>query len=151
MANHDFRLTTLLFALLLPALALAGSDMHLQITDASGVARVIECQSGACVTDQLVVGQYSVLVCDAAGNIVPTNVTLDYTIVSPPDSSSGEASGKRMHKPLTITAELDREAMPGNQVTVDAAGQQLVIGISAAAVDAGAAKIGKSRSNIQNN
>ncbi len=151
MNNHACRITALLFALLLPVAAAASSNMYLQITDANGEARVVECQSGACVADQLVAGQYSVLVCDAAGKVVPTNVTLDYTLVSPPDSASGETSDKRMHKPLTITAELDREATPGNQVTIEAAGQQLVIGVSAAAVDAGAAKIGKSRSNIQNN
>jgi hypothetical protein len=151
MANHDFRLTALLAALLLPAVALAGSDMHLQITDAQGVARVIKCQDDACVADQLAAGQYSVLVCDAEGTVVPTDVTLDYSVVGSRDPSTGQASGKRLHQSIVITQQLDREAVAGNVIAVDAAGVQLVIGVSAAAVDAAVAKIGKSRSNIQNN
>jgi hypothetical protein len=151
MNNHAFSLTALLVALLLPAAAAASSNMYLQFTDANGVARVIECQSGACVTDQLVAGQYSVLVCDAEGTIVPTDMTLDYTVVAPVEASAGQASGKRMHQAIVITKQLDREAVAGNVIAVDAAGIQLVIGVSATAVDAATAKIGKSRSNIQNN
>jgi hypothetical protein len=36
-----------------------------------------------------------------------------YSVKSPRDAASGMASGKRMHKPFKITAELDRTAGPG--------------------------------------
>jgi len=138
-------------ALLLPAVSLAAVDMYLQIKDAQGEARVVACADGACVVSGLAVGSYSVLVCDAQGKVVPSNLTLDHTIVSPRDPATGQASGKRMHKPLTLTMELGRSAAAQNTIAIDEPGVQVVIGVSTAAVDAAVAKIGKSRSNIQNN
>ena len=124
-------------ALLVPVLASASSDMFLQIKDARGETRVVACTAGACVIDGLATGQYSALLCDAQGKVVPSNVVLDYTIVSPRDAASGLATG--------------RAAAAPNTVVIDTADVHLVIGLSSAAVDAAAAKIGKSRSNIQNN
>ena len=141
----------LLIGALLPTLSSAAADMYLQIKDAKGEARVVACASGACVVDGLAVGSYTVLVCDAQGKIVPSNITLDHTIVSPRDLASGQASGKRMHKPYTITAELGRSSAAPNNIAIDEAGVHLVIGVDTAAVDAAVAKITKTRSNIQNN
>ena len=145
------RSTALWAALLLPAIASASADMFLQIKDAKGETRVVACAAGACVVDGLVTGKYSALICDAQGKVVPSNMVLDYMIVSPRDAASGMATGKRMHKPFTITMELGRTAATANTIAIDEAGAQLVIGVSSASVDAAVAKIGKSRSNIQNN
>ena len=79
------------------------------------------------------------------------DMSLMYTVVSPRDSASGMATGKRMHKPLTLTMELGRGVAPGNVITIDVAGSQVAIGTNDANVDVAQAKITKSRSNIQNN
>ena len=43
-----------------------------------------------------------------------------YSVKSPRDAASGMATGKRMHKPFTIRAELDRNASPtGKTVSWD--------------------------------
>lgn len=141
----------LLLCALVPAIGAAAADMYLQIKDARGATRVVPCESGACVVDGLAVGSYTVLVCDAQGKVVPTTITLDHTVVGPRDQASGMASGKRMHKPITITAELGRTAAGQNSIAIDEPGVHVVIGTSSAAVDAAVAKITKSRSNIQNN
>ena len=138
-------------ALLLPVVASAAVDMYLQIKDTKGEARVVHCPDGACVIDGLAVGSYSVLVCDASGKVIPSSLTLDHTIVSPRDPSSGMASGKRMHKPITITAEMGRSGMAQNSIAIDEPGVRVAIGVNSAAVDAAVAKISKTRSNIQNN
>ena len=142
----------LLCALLLPTIASAASaDMYLKIEGVDGESHVVRCESGACATTQLAPGTYSVLACDAGGKVIPSNLTLQYAVVSPRDSSSGQATGKRMHRPITITKELGRGVVPGNTITVEASGAQLAIGVSDAAVEVAQAKITKSRSNIQNN
>jgi hypothetical protein len=141
-----------LFALLLlPAASFAASDFYLQIKGAKGEARVVQCAAGACVVDGLAVGQYSVLVCDAQGKVIPSAVTLEYTVVSPRDMATGQSTGRRMHKPISITMELSRGAPPQNTIAIDESGVHLAIGATPEAVDAAVAKIGKSRSNIQNN
>ncbi len=138
-------------ALMLPAVASAAADMYLQIKGVAGEPRVVACAAGACVVTDLGSGRYSVWVCDAQGKVIPTDITLEYALVSPRDAASGQASGKRMHKPITISKEWGRGAKPANEFAIDDPGAQLVIGVSAGAVDAAVAKITKSRSNIQNN
>ena len=138
--------------LLAPSVASAASDMCLQIKDVKGETRVVACPSGACVVSGLAPGKYSVLVCDAQGTVIPTDIALEYRVVSPRDAASGQASGKRMHKPLTIHKEWGRGAKPANEFAINEPGVQPAIGVSAEAVDAAAAKeIRKTSSNIQNN
>jgi hypothetical protein len=151
MNRYLSRSVALCAALLLPVMASASADMFLQIKGATGETRVVACTAGACVVEGLAIGQYSALVCDEQGKVVPSNMVLDYTIIGPRDAASGLATGKRMHKPFTITMELGRTAAAANTIAIDAAGTRLVIGVNSAAVDAAVAKIGKSRSNIQNN
>ena len=112
---------------------------------------IVRCTDGACVVPPLSAGKYSVLVCDAEGSIVPTDIKLDYAVVSPRDHTSGQSSGKRVHSDITISKRTVAGDKPGNQITIDVAGSQLAIGISDDAVEAARAKITKSRSNIQNN
>jgi hypothetical protein len=145
------RFMALSAALLLPVIASAAADMYLQIKDAKGETRVVQCAGGACVVDRLAPGQYTVLVCDAQGKVIPSAIKLEYTVVSPRDIATGQASGRRMHKPISITTEMGATAQSGNSIAIDEPGVQLAIGVTADAVDAAAAKISKSRSNIQNN
>ena len=152
MKNLTRCLIALCAALLVPAFAAAASDLFLQLKGVKGETRVVACPNGACVVSGLAAGQYSVLVCDAQGAVTPTDIALDYTLVSPRDAASGQASGKRMHKPLTITKEWGRGAKPANEFAINEPGVHLVIGVSAGAVDAAAAKVvTKTSSNIQNN
>jgi hypothetical protein len=149
-------LLTALLASLLPVMASAAVDMFLQIKDAKGVARVVHCPAGACLVDGLAPGKYSVLICDAQGKVIPTTTRLEYDVRSPRDLATGQASGKRMHKPMFITMELGRSvgaagAPAANEIAIDEAGVHVAIGVSPEAVDAALAKIGKTRSNIQNN
>jgi hypothetical protein len=147
------RFFMLTIATLLPLVATAAVDMYMQIKDTKGEARVVRCADGACVVDHLPPGSYSVLVCDAQGKVIPSDTKLEYTTVSPRDLATGQTSGKRMHKPITISSRVagPPAASPGNVIAIDEPGVQLVIGVSAAAVDAAGAKISKTRSNIQNN
>jgi hypothetical protein len=148
LVSHWIKLCALL---LLPALASAAADFYLQIKDAKGESRVVQCPAGACVVDGLAPGQYSVLVCDAQGKVIPSTVSLEYSVVSPRDVATGQSTGKRMHKPLSITMELSRGAPPQNTIAIDESGVHLAIGATPEALDAAVGKIGKSRSNIQNN
>lgn len=52
-------------------------------------------------------------------------IDFDYSVISPRDPASGLATGKRMHKPLTVTMELDRatpllfQCIAGNETLTD--------------------------------
>jgi hypothetical protein len=146
---------TALVAGLLPLVSWAASDMFLQIKDAKGVARVVQCAAGACLLNGLPPGKYSVLECDATGKAVTSKSKWVYSVVSPRDAASGLATGRRMHKPLTLTMELGRSVAPAtapaNEIAIDEPGVQVAIGVTAEAVDAAVAKAAKTRSNIQNN
>jgi len=70
-----------------------------------------------------------------------------------PDPGADYAPGARLPvRPAgAITAEADRSSAAQTSIGIDEPGVQVVIGVSTAAVDAAVGKIGKSRSNIQNN
>lgn len=149
---NNFKNTLIMLcALLLPALSLAASDMYLKLDGVKGESHIVKCTNGACVAPPLKVGAYTVQVCDATGKVSMQDISLMYSVVSPRDSASGMASGKRMHKPLILTMELNRGAVPSNVITIAESGSQVAIGTNDANVDAAQAKITKSRSNIQNN
>jgi hypothetical protein len=143
--------------MLLPLTASAAADYYLRIDDVKGKSSVVHCTDGSCLVDGLAPGSYKVSMCDAQGKAIPANAQLQYTVVTARERSSGLATGKRMHKPLTLTMELGRSAAPAggtappNSIAIDEPGVQVVIGVDAASVDNAVAKIGKSRSNIQNN
>ncbi len=148
----NFKLSLFALALLLlPVLSLAASDTFLKLGSVKGESYIVKCVDGACVAPKLAVGAYTVQACDARGKVSMQDMSLMYAIVSPRDAASGLATGKRMHKPLTLTMELGRGVKPSNIITIEEAGSQVAIGTNAANVDAAQAKITKSRSNIQNN
>jgi type VI secretion system secreted protein Hcp len=45
-------------------------------------------------------------------------IAVSHEIVSPRDPASGQATGKRQHRPLVITKELDRSSVPLRQMLV---------------------------------
>ena len=144
------RLVAILLTALMPVVASASVDMFLQIKPEKGEARLVRCSDGSCASEPLPAGTWSVAVCTARGKVIPTDLSLEYAVVGPRDSASGMATGKRQHGSITITKEWDRAAT-GNRIAIQEDGTQLAIGTSGAAVEAAQAKIGKSRSNIQNN
>jgi type VI secretion system secreted protein Hcp len=46
-------------------------------------------------------------------------IAVSHEIVSPRDATTGEATGKRQHRPLVITKELDRSSVPLRQMLVN--------------------------------
>ena len=66
-------------ALMLPAVASA-ADMYLQIKGVAGEPRVVACAAGACVVTDLASGRYSVWVCDGQGQVIPTDISLEYLL-----------------------------------------------------------------------
>jgi len=144
------KLVAVLIAVLLPTMASAATDMFLQIKLDKGESVIVACSNGACATGPLAAGTWTVSVCTERGKPIPTNLALEYAIVSPRDMASGQASGKRQHGAVTIHKEISRAA-PTNTITIDEAGTQLALGTTSVGVEAAQAKITKSRSNIQNN
>lgn len=151
MKTYKIGLVAVLAMLVLPEMASASSDMYLKIEGSKGETQIVHCPAGACVVAPLEAGTYSVHVSDAEGKVIATEIMLKYSIVSPRDAASGQASGKRMHKPLMISKQLARGAKPANVIEIDEAGAQLAIGVTDEAVDTAQAKVTKTRSNIQNN
>lgn len=150
----NFGIKNFIFAVILsiPAITLAAaSDMYLKIDGVKGESHIVKCVNGACVVPKLAVGDYTVQVCDASGKVSMQDMHLMYEVISPRDATSGMATGKRMHKPLNLTMVLGKGMTPGNIITIDEAGSQVAIGTNDANVDVAGTKIGKSRSNIQNN
>jgi type VI secretion system secreted protein Hcp len=45
-------------------------------------------------------------------------IAVSHEIVSPRDAATGEATGKRQHRPLVVTKELDRSSVPLRQMLV---------------------------------
>ena len=103
---------------------------------------------------------------DCAGGVLKQT---HYAINSPRDAASGQASGKRMHKPITITKEwgaatpqlmavkptYNVKEAKGARMTPDSGGWTAMTlsnsdGLCAAA-DVAAKRVTKTRSNIQNN
>ena len=90
-----------------------------------------------------------------------------YTVKSPRDSASGQASGKRMHKPVTITKEwgpstpmlnkvrptYNVKSMEGSRVASDGWTPMSLASADGLcpAAEAAAKRATKTRSNIQNN
>ncbi len=124
-------------AMLVASTAFAAFDSYLKIEGKKGGSRIVGCTDGACVVSDLAPGEYTVSVCTAEGK-APTDGIANHSITSPRDTASGQASGKRMHKPVRITKEWGA-ALPMLSIAIDEPGVQVSL------------KIGKSRSNIQNN
>jgi len=163
-----------IFALLLAATALAPTDGQAEATDSwVGLSILavgsptqspyyLHVQAGDLDGDGRADEAYLRLTCDAGAL-----KQAEYSVKSPRDAASGQASGKRMHKPITITKEwgpatpmlsavkptynvknMDRARVAGDgwsPMTLANAD-----GLCPATEEA-ARKVTKTRSNIQNN
>lgn len=87
--------------------AFAASDYYLQIKDSKtdSAPRLVKCPDGACTITGLSVDTYSLALVDASGKPLD-NSKLECAVTSPRDAASGMATGKRMHKPFTISKEM---------------------------------------------
>ena len=127
------KFAAVLLAALLPGMASAATDMFLQIKLDKGESVIVQCSNGACATGPLAAGTWAVSVCTQRGKPIPTDLALEYAIVGPRDSATGQASGKRQHGAVTIQKEMSRAA-PTNTITIDEAGTQLALGTTSAGV-----------------
>lgn len=105
-----FIVGSFLLGALVPLAAVAASDMYIKISDVKGESRVVQCPAGSCVLSDLASGSYQVQVCDEKGVAVSSSTALSHSIKSPRDAASGLATGKRQHKPMTITKQLDKSS-----------------------------------------
>jgi len=150
--NIGVVMSSLLLGVLASLSAFAASDMYIKISDIKGESNVVLCPAGSCAVSGLAAGTYQVQVCDAKGMAVNSSVALSHSVTSPRDAASGLATGKRMHKPMTITKELDKSSPqlfslvvtePGSSVTIQ---PQAVANEAAAPVSSGG---GKGKVNVQ--
>lgn len=118
---------SILLSALAPLAAFAASDMYIKISDIKGESKVVHCPAGTCAVSGLAAGSYQVQVCDEKGAPVSSSVALSHSVTSPRDSASGLATGKRMHKPMTITKELDKASPKLYGLIIADQGSQVVI------------------------
>jgi hypothetical protein len=111
--------------LLLPVVGSAAVSAYIKLDGVDGGTKIVPCVDGVAVIDGLAAGSYAVQVCDAAGKVIPSDVTLECSITAPRDKSSGQATGKRQHRPIKITPEA--VAKPARQLVVPEAGAQVTV------------------------
>ncbi len=102
-------------ATLISSSSFAALNSYLQIKGSKGSSQVVSCPNGACVVPSLVADTYTVSVVDAQGKPVTPTDAMSCDVKSPRDAASGMASGKRMHKPFTITKELSTSSLEVSQ------------------------------------
>ena len=106
--------------------AFAAHNDYVKIEGAKGAARIVDCSSGTCTVANLAPGDYTVTACTADGKALDAKAAASHEIKSPRDLATGQASGKRMHKPVTITKEWSA-ASPILHVTVPEQDSPLVL------------------------
>ncbi|GGY77574.1 hypothetical protein GCM10011613_22690 [Cellvibrio zantedeschiae] len=84
----------------------AALNSYLQIKGSKGSSQIVSCPNGACTVPSLVADTYTVAVVDAQGKSTAVDGKYECSIVSPRDSASGLATGKRMHKPFYFSKEV---------------------------------------------
>ena len=138
---------------------------HVAASDGAGSPLYLRVQAGDLDGDGLADEAMVKLTCDGAGSVS----SAAYEVTSPRDLATGQASGKRMHKPIVITKELDAaspqlsalkptydvKTIKSGRVAASADGWTSITlsstdGVCAAAASS-ATKATKTRSNIQNN
>lgn len=135
MKNTSFNriLGMIAVVLLLSSKALAASDYLLEIQGVKGECNgkqftLTENKDGSFTATNIPGGTYKLVykpkVVVAGSNSVSTSTTFMQAkvsltfeaIISPRDAASGLPTGKRQHKPLTITKELDNMSPPGTTI-----------------------------------
>lgn len=101
--------------------AFAALNGYLKIEGKKGVSKIVRCMDETCSVDGLDAGTYTITLCDAKGipHVMESSgkISFTYDIKSPRDVATGQASGKRMHKPILITKEFDK-TKPDNMITI---------------------------------
>jgi hypothetical protein len=105
---------------------------YVKITGASGKSRIVQikCPDGSCATTVtgLEAGKNTFSLCNAEGKLMKAkekanqakcscSFTYTSSISAPRDQATGMSTGKRMHKPITVTAEASRAGeiiLPGD-------------------------------------
>ncbi|MDR7088715.1 MULTISPECIES: type VI secretion system tube protein Hcp [Cellvibrio] len=135
-----------------PLAAVAASDMHIKLNDIKGESKIVHCPGGTCTVTGLAAGTYQVQVCDKNGAAVISSTALSHSIKSPRDAASGLATGKRQHKPMIITQQLDKSSPQLFSLVVTEPGSSVTIQPQAVATD-GAAPVssggGAGKVNVQ--
>ena len=121
------RATIFLLISLSSVSAFAASNMYLKITDSKGESKTVACADGVCTADNLAAGDYQVVLSDKSGNPVRSSATMEDSVTAPRDAMSGMATGKRMHKPMTLVVELGKSSPQIYQLTIEAPGSQAKI------------------------
>lgn len=85
----------------------AALNSYLQIKGSKGSSQIVDCPNGVCSVASLAPDTYTVSAVDAQGKAATIEGKYECSVVSPRDSASGLATGKRMHKPLVITKEVN--------------------------------------------
>ncbi len=100
---------------------------------ARGTVTIVKCMNGSCPVEGLSAGDYMISLCDANGKSIVAGsgpINLSYDVKSPRDAASGLATGRRQHKPITITKEWDRTASK-NIITITDNGSSITFKTSA--------------------
>ncbi len=127
-----------LLSALAPLAAVAATDMHIKITDVKGESRLVHCPASSCSVSGLAAGTYQVQVCDENGVAVSSSSALSHSVKSPRDAASGLATGKRMHKPMTITKQLDKSSPKLFTLVIPESGSSVTIEPQVVATDVAA-------------
>jgi hypothetical protein len=144
-----FIISSLVLSALVPFGALAASDMYIKIGDIKGESKIVHCPAGTCTVSDLAAGTYQVQVCDEKGNAFSSSVDLSQSIVSPRDAASGLPTGKRQHKPMIITKELDKASPKLYSLVVAESGSTVTIQPQTAASKTMGSSGGAGKVNVQ--
>lgn len=127
--NKQIRIVvgSILLSALAPLAAFAASDMYIKISDVKGESKVVHCLAGACALSDLAAGAYQVQVCDEKGAAVSSSTALSHSIKSPRDAASGLATGRRMHKPMTLSKQSDKSSPQLFSLVVPESGSSVTI------------------------
>lgn len=115
--------------------AFAALNGYLKIEGKKGVVKIVKCMDGTCAIDGLDAGTYMVTLCDAKGtpHVLEASgkITFTYDVKAPRDVATGQSSGKRQHKPITITKSFDKTKTE-NMITITENGSSITFKTMAA-------------------
>ncbi len=92
--------------------AFAALNGYLKIEGKKGIMKIVKCMDGTCTVDGLAAGTYMVTLCDAKGtpHVLEASgkIAFTYDVKAPRDVATGQASGKRQHKPINFVKGYDK-------------------------------------------
>lgn len=149
--NKQIRIVvgSFLLSALAPLAAVAASDIYIKIDGINGESKVVHCPAGVCTLTGLAAGSYQVQVCDEKGAPVSSSVALSHSVTSPRDAASGLPTGKRQHKPLTVSPESNKSSPKLFSLVVTEPGSTVIIQPQAGASKATGSGSGAGKVNVQ--